>query len=122
MPLDNPMAFDSKVKELDEALDTLDRLKKEARKLPLANPAAGPTPGTDHPSAVVTARFADLPIGAKVYFALVVAAGAGANIAMACDIVLAARSAKFIESFAATPFTAQITGKGMEVRRRISGL
>ncbi|MBT1154108.1 peptidoglycan DD-metalloendopeptidase family protein [Aminobacter anthyllidis] len=39
--LDNPMAFDSKVKELDEALDTLDRLKKEARKLPLANPAAG---------------------------------------------------------------------------------
>ncbi|MBE1203581.1 peptidoglycan DD-metalloendopeptidase family protein [Aminobacter carboxidus] len=41
VPLDNPMAFDSKVKELDEALDTLDRLKKEARKLPLANPAAG---------------------------------------------------------------------------------
>lgn len=39
--LDNPMAFDSKVKELDEALDTLDQLKKEARKLPLANPAAG---------------------------------------------------------------------------------
>jgi 2-(1,2-epoxy-1,2-dihydrophenyl)acetyl-CoA isomerase len=30
-----------------------------------------------------------------------VAAGAGANIAFACDIVLAARSAKFIESFAA---------------------
>ncbi len=30
-----------------------------------------------------------------------VAAGAGANIAVACDIVLAARSAKFIESFAA---------------------
>lgn len=41
VPLDNPMAFDSKVKELDEALDTLDRLKNEARKLPLANPAAG---------------------------------------------------------------------------------
>jgi len=47
VPLDNPMAFDSpsafdsKVKELDEALDTLDRLKTEARKLPLANPAAG---------------------------------------------------------------------------------
>lgn len=30
-----------------------------------------------------------------------VAAGAGANIALACDVVLAARSAKFIESFAA---------------------
>lgn len=30
-----------------------------------------------------------------------VAAGAGANIAFACDIVLAAKSAKFIESFAA---------------------
>jgi 2-(1,2-epoxy-1,2-dihydrophenyl)acetyl-CoA isomerase len=30
-----------------------------------------------------------------------VAAGAGANIALACDIVIAARSAKFIESFSA---------------------
>jgi len=39
--LDNPMAFDSKVKELDEALDTLDRIKTQARKLPLANPAPG---------------------------------------------------------------------------------
>jgi 2-(1,2-epoxy-1,2-dihydrophenyl)acetyl-CoA isomerase len=29
-----------------------------------------------------------------------VAAGAGANIALACDIVIAARSAKFIQSFA----------------------
>jgi 2-(1,2-epoxy-1,2-dihydrophenyl)acetyl-CoA isomerase len=28
-----------------------------------------------------------------------VAAGAGANIAFACDIVLAARSAKFIQAF-----------------------
>jgi murein DD-endopeptidase MepM/ murein hydrolase activator NlpD len=35
------MMFDSKVKELDEALDTLDHLKKEARQLPLANPAPG---------------------------------------------------------------------------------
>ena len=30
-----------------------------------------------------------------------VAAGAGANIALACDIVVAARSAKFIQSFSA---------------------
>jgi 2-(1,2-epoxy-1,2-dihydrophenyl)acetyl-CoA isomerase len=30
-----------------------------------------------------------------------VAAGAGANIALACDIVIAAKSAKFIQSFAA---------------------
>ncbi|TPL72316.1 M23 family metallopeptidase [Mesorhizobium sp. B2-3-15] len=41
IPLDSSMIFDSKVKELDEALDTLDHLKKEARRLPLANPAPG---------------------------------------------------------------------------------
>lgn len=39
--IDNSMMFDTKVKELDQALDTLDRLKNQARKLPLANPAAG---------------------------------------------------------------------------------
>lgn len=39
--IDKSTMFDSKVKELDEALDALDRLKKQARKLPLANPAAG---------------------------------------------------------------------------------
>jgi murein DD-endopeptidase MepM/ murein hydrolase activator NlpD len=43
VPLDPSMAFDSKVKELDEALDALDQIKKEARKLPLANPAPGHT-------------------------------------------------------------------------------
>jgi murein DD-endopeptidase MepM/ murein hydrolase activator NlpD len=41
IPLDSSMVFDSKVKELDEALDALDRLKTEARRLPLANPAPG---------------------------------------------------------------------------------
>lgn len=39
--LDGPMAFDTKVKELDDALDVLERLKTGARKLPLANPAPG---------------------------------------------------------------------------------
>ncbi|UVK44982.1 M23 family metallopeptidase [Mesorhizobium sp. AR07] len=41
IPLNSSMIFDSKVKELDEALDTLDQLKKEARQLPLTNPAPG---------------------------------------------------------------------------------
>ena len=39
IPLDSSMIFDSKVKELDEALDALDHLKTEARRLPLTNPA-----------------------------------------------------------------------------------
>ncbi|MDG4907834.1 M23 family metallopeptidase [Mesorhizobium sp. WSM4898] len=43
VPLDSSMIFDSKVKELDEALDALDQVKKEARKLPLSNPAPGHT-------------------------------------------------------------------------------
>ena len=33
--------FDTKVKELDEALDQLDTLKKEARSFPIDNPAPG---------------------------------------------------------------------------------
>ncbi|CCV06517.1 conserved hypothetical protein [Mesorhizobium metallidurans STM 2683] len=41
IPVDSSMIFDSKVRELDEALDALDHLKKEARRLPLANPASG---------------------------------------------------------------------------------
>ena len=39
--LDKATMFESKVKELDEALDALDRIKQQALKLPLANPAAG---------------------------------------------------------------------------------
>jgi murein DD-endopeptidase MepM/ murein hydrolase activator NlpD len=41
IPVDGSTMFESKVKDLDEALDTLDQLKKEARRLPLANPAPG---------------------------------------------------------------------------------
>ena len=39
--IDNPALFDTKVKELDEALDLLDRMKSEARRLPIANPSPG---------------------------------------------------------------------------------
>ncbi|MGN6464470.1 MAG: M23 family metallopeptidase [Rhizobiaceae bacterium] len=37
----DPSKFDSKVKELDSALDRLDLLKAEIRKVPIANPAPG---------------------------------------------------------------------------------
>ena len=41
VPIDNPALFDAKVKELDEALEMLDRMKSEARRLPIANPSPG---------------------------------------------------------------------------------
>src|ERR1043165_7256664 len=41
-----------------------------------------------------------------------VAAGAGANIALACDVVIAAKSAKFIQSFAALGLTPASGGAG----------
>lgn len=44
----DPSKFDKKVKELDDALDRLDLLKAEIRKVPIANPA---------PGAVVTSGF-----------------------------------------------------------------
>ena len=39
--IDNPAMFDTKVRELDEALNLLEKMKTEARKLPIANPAPG---------------------------------------------------------------------------------
>ncbi|MGB3386733.1 MAG: M23 family metallopeptidase [Pseudaminobacter sp.] len=39
--VDDPTAFDTKVRELDEALNMLEKVKKEASRLPLANPAPG---------------------------------------------------------------------------------
>lgn len=41
VPIDNPALFDTKVKELDEAIDLLERIKSEARRLPIANPSPG---------------------------------------------------------------------------------
>lgn len=41
VPIDNPAFFDTKVKELDEAIDLVDRMKTEARQLPIANPSPG---------------------------------------------------------------------------------
>ena len=41
--IENSSLFDSKVKELDEALAHLDALKKEAISFPIANPASGKT-------------------------------------------------------------------------------
>ena len=41
IPIDSSAVFDAKVKELDEALDQLEALKKEARRYPIANPAPG---------------------------------------------------------------------------------
>jgi murein DD-endopeptidase MepM/ murein hydrolase activator NlpD len=39
--VDGATMFDTKVRELDEALDHLDAMKKEARRFPIANPAPG---------------------------------------------------------------------------------
>ncbi len=41
VPIDNPAMFETKVRELDEALDMLEHMKSEARKLPIGNPAPG---------------------------------------------------------------------------------
>ncbi|PWJ85934.1 peptidase M23-like protein [Pseudaminobacter salicylatoxidans] len=39
--LDNPSQFDAKMRELDDSLDRLDKMKNTARRLPIANPAPG---------------------------------------------------------------------------------
>lgn len=41
VPIDASMKFDSVVEELDEALNTLDAAKEQARQLPIFNPAPG---------------------------------------------------------------------------------
>lgn len=41
VPIDSPAPFETRVRELDEALDTLDQMKNEVRRLPIANPAPG---------------------------------------------------------------------------------
>ena len=60
-------------------------------------PDLGATIGTFYNPLVQKLRALPFPVVAAVNG---VAAGAGANIALACDIVLAARSAKFVQAFA----------------------
>lgn len=60
-------------------------------------PDLGYTVRTFYAPLVLLIRSLDLPVVCSVNG---VAAGAGANVALACDIVLAAESAKFIQSFA----------------------
>src|SRR5579875_2492633 len=61
------------------------------------NPALGGIAAAYHEHVVRRLRGLKMPVVCAVNG---VAAGAGANIALACDIVVAARSAKFIQSFA----------------------
>lgn len=61
-----------------------------------APPDLGDTLGRNYNPLVLTLRNLEMPVICAVNG---VAAGAGANIALAADIVLAARSAKFIQSF-----------------------
>jgi 2-(1,2-epoxy-1,2-dihydrophenyl)acetyl-CoA isomerase len=104
----------------EEVADALDRVEKEgARALLLTGAGRGFCAGQDLSDRAVAPGGTAVDLGESVekrYNPLVrrltslplpvicavngVAAGAGANIAFACDVVLAARGAKFIQSFA----------------------
>lgn len=119
LTLDRPDRLNSFTAAMHEELaDALGRLEG-ARVLVLTGAGRGFCAGQDlNDRAVAPGQAVDLGLSVETYYNPLirrlaalpmpviarvngVAAGAGANIALACDIVIAARSAKFIQSFAA---------------------